>query len=207
MPGVGDGWRAAPTPAAGLLQDDLLAAVRAWPLAPARGLRVGEVLGRDVHPQALGGERAAGDVECVEEAHQRPIAASRMSMRALATWTSASYSRPLRGLGGGLDVDVDGRAVGADRGGGVTLGGERGALEGGPARRHGVAQGRVEVDVDALVAGGVDVGEVLRDRLLASGGAHDGLLESGLSGVVDFHGTGRIERAGGYPCRCLRPRP
>jgi hypothetical protein len=48
----------------------------------------------------------------------------------------------------------------------------------------------MEVDVDALVARGVDVGKVRGDRLLASGRAFDGLLEGQLGGVVELHGYG-----------------
>ena len=60
--------------AADLLEHDLLALVGLAVGGP-RGLRVGEVLGRDVHPHPLGGEAAGGDVDRVEEAHQRvPIA-------------------------------------------------------------------------------------------------------------------------------------
>src|SRR3954471_6331071 len=80
--------------AAGRLQDDLLAAVRAAVRA-ARALGVGEVLGRDVHAQALGAQGAGGDVEGAEEAHHFvPIADSSMSRRARATCTRAWYSRP-----------------------------------------------------------------------------------------------------------------
>ncbi len=39
-----------------------------------RRLRVGEVLGGDVHAHAFGGEAAAGDVDRVEQPHQSPIA-------------------------------------------------------------------------------------------------------------------------------------
>ena len=51
-------------------EHDLLAAIR-LAVGAARGLRVGEVLRRDVHPQPLGGEAGGGDVERVEHAHVR----------------------------------------------------------------------------------------------------------------------------------------
>ena len=66
------------------------------PVSPALapdGSRCAFVLplpGRDVHAQALGGERAAGGVECVEETHQRtPSADWMIPMRPWATETSA----------------------------------------------------------------------------------------------------------------------
>src|SRR3954449_9787332 len=76
------------------LQHHLAALVRAAVRAASR-LRVGEVLRRHVHAQALGAEAARGDVYRVEEAHQAtPIAVWMIWTRALATLTRASYSRP-----------------------------------------------------------------------------------------------------------------
>ena len=57
-----------PSPA-GLLEHDLLAPVR-LAAGPVRRLGVGQVLRGDVHPDALGGEAAGGDVDGGEEAHQ-----------------------------------------------------------------------------------------------------------------------------------------
>src|SRR3954454_9282490 len=79
---------------AGLGEDDDLAPVRLAVGALGR-LRVGEVLGRDVHAQALGREAGAGDVDGVEEAHYwTPIAERRIDRRVLMTAESASYCRP-----------------------------------------------------------------------------------------------------------------
>src|SRR6478735_5834674 len=76
------------------LKHDLAALVRAA-VRTAGGLRVGEVLGRHVHAQALGAQAARRDVYGVEEAHQpTPIADWTIWTRALATLTSASYSSP-----------------------------------------------------------------------------------------------------------------
>src|SRR5262249_55406191 len=76
-----------------LLQHDLLAAVR-LAVRALRGLGVGEVLRRDVHPQALRGERRRRDVEAAEEAHDEiPMAERRIAMRVCSTDTAVSWSR------------------------------------------------------------------------------------------------------------------
>ena len=68
---------------------DLLALVGLTAGGP-RGLSVGQVLGRDVHPQPLCGEAAGGDVERVEETHQRvPIADWRIELREVAICVSS----------------------------------------------------------------------------------------------------------------------
>ena len=56
------------------------------------------------------------------------------------------------------------------------------------AAAHGRGERAVEVDVDALVAGRVGVGDVRRQRLVALAGARDGALERKLRGVEE-HGT------------------
>src|SRR4051812_3922510 len=79
----------------GRLKHDLLAAVRLAVGAAGR-LRVGEVLRRDVHPQALRGERRRGDLHAAEHAHQpTPMAERRIMIRVLATDTAASWSSAL----------------------------------------------------------------------------------------------------------------
>src|SRR5262245_10340661 len=91
---------------------------------------------------------------------------------------------------GRLGVDVDRRAVRADRAdGAVGLRAEREALEPllGVTAAERRLQRAVEVHVDPLVAGRLRVGEVVRQRGLALRGACHGLLERKLSGV-DQHG-------------------
>src|SRR5512133_2601427 len=182
-----------PTPAPASCMTTSLRRYGPWPLA----VRVDCALARFSAVTSMRTRSAESALPEASSASKRPTSAAHRGFddvnARLGDRDERLVLEAVARLGGGLD----GRAVGADGGGGVTLGGERGVLQRGPARRHGVAQGRVEVHVDALVARGVDVGQVLRDRLLASGSAHDGLLESGLSGVVNFHGTGRIEWAGG----------
>jgi len=97
---------------------------------------------------------------------------------------------------GGLDLGVDGVAVRAGDGGGVALRGEAGAQDGRPpiaAALHRRAQRRVEVDVHALVAGRVRVGEVCGERRLTLGRSAYGALERELGGV-EQHWTSSLRR-------------
>ena len=72
------------------------------------------------------------------------------------------------------------------------------------ARPH-AASADVEVDVLAAVAGGVDVRDVRRDRLLAQRGPGEGAVEADLSGVEEFQGrtTCLCSGRGGRPSRSL----
>ncbi len=90
----------------------------------ARGLGVGEVLGRDVHPQALGGEAGRGDVESAEEAHYAltPMAALRMSDARVRHLDGGLLLERVGGELGRLRVDVDRGAVGARGAGRSVLG-------------------------------------------------------------------------------------
>src|SRR4051812_13455279 len=80
-----------------LAEHDLLAAIR-LAVGALGGLGVGEVLRRDVHPQALGREPARGDLESAEHAHAPPIAILRIWMRDAATCTAAAWSSALAAI-------------------------------------------------------------------------------------------------------------
>ena len=121
-------------------------------------------------------------------------------MRVAATCDGGLLLERVGGELGRLGVDVDRRAVGA-HGAAVpsTCVREAGALDSACAASAGAhrrGERAVEVDVDALVAGRVGVGEVGGQRLLALGGALDGALEGELRGVEE-HGTGSPGRKRG----------
>src|SRR3954468_10150417 len=99
---------------------------------------------------------------------------------------------------GRLGVDVDRGAVGARGAGRGVLGRAEGeALERGlrlVAGVHRRGERAVEVHVDALVARGVGVREVRRQRLMALAGALDGALEGKLRGVEEHWNGISLER-------------
>src|SRR6266513_2011482 len=150
-----------PTPAPASCMTTSLRRYGPWPLA----VRVDCALARFSAVTSMRTRSAESALPEASSASKRPMSAAHRGVddvdARLGDLNERLVLEAVARLGGGLDVGVDGRAVGADHGGGVTLGGARGALESGPARRHGVAQGRVEVHLDAMVARGLAIGPVL----------------------------------------------
>ncbi len=79
-------------------EDDLLALVRTA-ARRLRRIRVREVLGGDVHAQALRAHPAAGDIDGVEESHYCvSIAYWAIDAFAAITWVMAWYSSPFSAM-------------------------------------------------------------------------------------------------------------
>src|SRR6185503_17656960 len=99
---------------------------------------------------------------------------------------------------GRLGFDVDRGAVGPGRAGRGVLGRGEGEARERRTRVVATADGRrerrVEVHIDPLVAGGVGVRQVRRQRLVALAGALDGALEGKLRGVEEHWDGISLER-------------
>ena len=97
----------------------------------------------------------------------------------------------LRQLGADSGVDVDAAAVGAHGRTGRAAGRRRGRDVSSVARAHRARERRVEVDVLALVAGRVDVREVVRRSAVWRSEEPRGRPRGELGGVEQVHGRRR----------------